>query len=247
MTVELHLGDCLEIMKAMPDESVDLVLTDPPFNVGKRYGTSDNRKDYPSWCADWIAECFRITKKTGVISIKNIVRNLPLMFLEMGKHGSLINQVIWRNTSANHSKGGFWNDYESILIYSKSSSFTFNTYAQTQPMRKPSWNKDRRSREKGQMRDIWDDITRVYTGSVVHPEAVLMGDGTKKKLHPCQQPIDLSVRQILFLSNAGDTILDPFMGIGTTGVACVKNSRGFVGIEINERYFLEAQDRIGRI
>lgn len=241
----LFLGDCLEYMKTMEPGSVDAVITDPPFNVGKKYGTAtDKRKDYGDWCSEWIAECFRIVSSNGVVCIKNIVRNLPVMFREMEKHGSIVNQIIWRNVSANHNKRSFWNAYESILVYSKSDEYIFNTYAQTQLVSKPSWSIERRARQKNQMRDIWDDIKNIYSGSVNHPEVIHANDGTNSKAHPCQQPIDLSRRLIEFFTNEGLIVFDPFMGIGTTGVASIKSKRDFIGCEIDPNYYAIAERRI---
>lgn len=229
----------------MESGSVDAVITDPPYNIGKKYGSGiDNREDYRSWCSDWIYECFRVVSPCGIVALKNISRHIPLMFAEMEKHGTLINQVIWRNVSANHNKRSFWNAYESILIYSKSSDYVFNTYAQTQEVSKPSWSKERRARQKNQLRDIWDDIKNVYSGSVRHPEVILAGDGSYKKAHPCQQPTDLPKRLIVFFTNDGATVLDPFLGSGTTGVACVQTRRNFIGIEIDEEYYHIAKKRI---
>jgi len=243
--VKLLLGDCLELMKDIPDGSIDAVITDPPYNVGKDYGKNgDNRQDYKKWCSLWIEECFRTTKDTGIVCIKNITRNLPVMFCEMDKHGTIINQIIWRNVSANHSKKSFWNAYESILVYSKTNEYVFNTYIETQEVSKPSWSKKRRERQKNQMRDIWDDIKNVYSGSVNHPEVIHADDGSKRKAHPCQQPIGLSARIIRFFTNDGDTILDLFTGSGTTGVACVQTGRNFIGMEIEPKYFEIAKKRI---
>jgi len=243
--ITLYRGDCLEVIQTLESESVDAVIADPPYNVGKDYGeTLDRRKDYREWCEKWITQSFRVTRDIGIVSVKNIVRNLPIMFAEMDKHGDLINQVIWRNVSANHNKRSFWNAYESILIYSADEFYTFNTYAQTQEVSKPSWSKERRERQKNQMRDIWDDIKNVYSGSVNHPEVIHADDGTMKKAHPCQQPIDLPKRIIEFFTKEDYIVLDPFMGSGTTGVACVQTGRRFIGIEIDQKYFDIAVKRI---
>jgi adenine-specific DNA-methyltransferase len=241
----LYLGDCLEVLPTLAAGSVDAVMTDPPYNVGKRYGASgDNRSDYASWCGLWIGASARAVRQGGIIAVKNIVRHLPLMFAELEQHGTLVNQIIWQNVAASNGKRSFWNAYESILVYAHGDGHTFNTYAQTRQNSKPSWSKQRRARERGQMTDMWTDIVHVYTGSVQHHEAVMAGDGTKRKVHPCQQPIGLSSRLIEFLTNDGDTVLDPFMGLGTTGVASVSLRRKFVGVEIEERYFNIAVKRI---
>lgn len=229
----------------IPDNSVDLVFADPPFNVGKKYGgkaSNDRRDDYYEWCAAWIAECFRVLKPTGSMYLMTISRHVFKMGCEMEKHGAFVSKVEWRNVSASQSKRGFWSSTQSVLVFGKTNDYKFNTYAQTRTGI-VAWSAKRREKAKGQLLDYWDDIPFVYSGSIRHPEAILE-PGTKRKMHPAQMPIALASRCILFSTDEGDVVLDIFNGSGTTGVAAMKSKRKFIGIEKEPKYFEMAKERI---
>lgn len=124
--------DCLEGMREIPDESIDLIFADPPFNVGKKYGedsTKDNRSDYYLWCEEWINEGFRVLKKTGTFYLMTLNRHLEKKFPLMGKRGVFINLISWRNVSACHDKRSFWGATQPILVYGKTTDYKFNVYA----------------------------------------------------------------------------------------------------------------------
>ena len=241
-------GDVLDMLKTLESESVQLVFADPPFNVGKKYGNgSDRRLNYYEWCDEWIAECFRILKPTGSICVMTISKHLGEMFPMMHKRGVFINQVQWRSVSASHSKRGFWNSYQPILMYGKTDQFKFNTYAQTRLIEEKNMRWGGYSTEpKGQLLDYWDDIPFVYAGSIAHKEAILIPN-TNKKAHPCQMPEMLAGRCILFLTDQGELVCDPFLGSGTTAVAAQKTGREFIGIEREEEYVLMAEKRLQNI
>ena len=237
LDASLRCGDCVELMGELPDESVDMVFTDPPFNVGKKYGAAhdDRKADYREWCAEWIAECFRVLKPTGTIYLMTIARHLEWKMPLMAKHGVFVSLIPWKNVSASHDKRRYWNAYQPILCYGKTEDYKFNTYAQTRELPKPSWQDARDERQKGQLLDWWDDIPLVYAGSVVHPEAVLK-PGTCQKAHPCQMPTGIVTRAMMFSSDVGDTVLDPFNGSGTTAVAAKQLNRRYIGMELNPEY-----------
>ena len=233
----IYEGDCLKVMQTLKSESVDMIFADPPFNIGKKYGgksDTDHRSDYYEWCSLWIAEGFRLLKPTGTFYLMTIARHVFKMGSEMEKYGVFVNKVEWRNVSASHSKRGFWPSTQSILIFGKTGEYRFNTYAQRRVITKLRWG-GYKTKPQGQLLDYWDDIPFVYTGSVHHREAILK-PGTNSKEHPTQMPIDLAARCILFSTNQDDTILDPFSGSGTTGVACIRFGRRFIGIEREPEY-----------
>jgi len=228
----LYEGDCLKIMQTLLSESVDMIFADPPFNVGKKYGGKsnvDNRSDYYEWCASWIAEGCRLLKPTGTFYLMTIARHVFRMGVEMEKNGVFINKVEWRNVSASHSKRGFWSSTQPIVVFGKTDQFKFNTYAQRRKITQLRWG-GYKTKPQGQLLDYWDDIHFVYAGSIAHPEAILK-PGTSQKVHPTQMPISLAARCISFSTNECDTVLDPFNGSGTTGVACVKLGRHFIALK----------------
>ena len=236
--LKLFKEDCAVGLPQLPSESVDLIFADPPFNVGKKYGKNeDKRTDYYKWCDGWIEEGFRLLKPSGVFCLMTISKHLGQMFPMMHRRGVFINQVMWRNVSASHSKRGFWMSYQPILIYGKTGEFKFNTYAQTRAkaddkvMRWGGYSTE----WKGQLLDYWDDIPFVYAGSIAHKEAILV-PGSNKKAHPCQMPEMLVGRCILFFTDPGDAVLDPFAGSGTTLVAARKLGRFGIGFEREDEY-----------
>ena len=231
--VTIYHGDCREILPQL-DVKGDLVFIDPPFNVGKKYGRNgDRRDDYYNWCESWIDLCFAQLTNVGSIYLMLIPRHLEKIYPLLGSRGIFINEIHWRNVSAAHSKRGFWNTYQPILLYGKTENYLFNTYAQTRKNmeRWTEWF----TGAKGQMQDYWDDIPFVYAGSIHHKEAILKPN-SNEKVHPCQMPNELAVRAIMFSSNEGSLILDPFLGSGTTCFCAKKLNRYSIGIEIEEKY-----------
>lgn len=242
-------GDCLDILRQIPDESVDLIFADPPFNMNKAY--KDNRANYREWVGKWISECFRVLKSTGSFYHMTLTRHLEWKLPLMAAHGIFINLISWRNVSSAHNKRTFWPEYQPIMLYGKSENYTFNTYVETDMnllasathestmFRWGEYNTERR----GQLKDRWDFIPFVYAGSITHPEAILE-PGTNKKAHPCQMPLKLATRAIFFSTNHGDIVIDPFSGIGTTAVAAIKAGRRYIAIEIERKFCRLAEERI---
>jgi len=196
MSVQLYLGDCLEVMKSMPDKSVDAVITDPPYGIGE-----DIRK------ADASGRTEFTTTKRWDLKIPD-----KEYFEEMFRIGN--DQVIWG--------GNYFVDYlrnsRCWLIWDKMQKFS-GADAEL------AWTS-------------FDKSTKVFRKSRVefHSE--------EKKMHPTQKPLSLMKWVLENYTNEGDTILDPFMGSGTTGVACVQTGRNFIGIEIDPTYFAIAERRI---
>ena len=239
--------DCLEGMRQIKDKSIDLIFTDPPFNIKKKYGkdaTKDSRFDYYDWCEQWIGEGFRVLKDTGTFYLMTLPRHLERKFPMMGKHGIFINLINWRNVSASHDKKRFWGSTQPILMYGKTPEYLFNQYGMIRRIRQENqrWGGYTTS-PKGQLLDYWDDIPFVYAGSVHHKEAILE-QGTNSKAHPAQMPLGLPERGILFSSKEGDVILDMFIGSGTTPCAAIRTGRQFIGFEKEKTYFDAAQIRI---
>lgn len=244
--IDLRMGDCLDVMHEIESGSVDVVFADPPFNVGKKYGNghSDKRADYYAWCEQWIEECFRVLKDTGTIYLMTIPKHLGKLYPMLDARGVFINHINWRNVSAARHPRSFWNESQPILMYGKSDGYVFNQYAQTRKIDPKNLRWGGYSTEaRGQMLDYWNDIPFVYAGSIHHPEAMLK-PGTNKKEHPCQMPIALIERAILFSSNAGDTILEPFCGLAAGAVSAWRNERNYIGIDQSQEYLDLAAKRL---
>jgi len=228
----------------MPDESVDLVFADPPFNVGKDYGggpAQDMKDDYFFWCEKWITEGFRILKDTGSFYLMNICKNIGKLMCIMDKEGVFLNILAWKNVCAWATKRKFYDKFQPILFYGKSENYYFDTYAEREPPFS-RWGK-MKGKMQGQMGNIWMDIPFVWAGSTKHPEAIIK-PGTNSKIHPCQMPLDIAKRCIVFSTKGKSVVLDPFSGIGTTAVAAKDLKRNYIGIEINPEYCEIAERRL---
>jgi site-specific DNA-methyltransferase (adenine-specific) len=239
----IYNADCMEVLPSLP--KVDLVFTDPPFNIGLKYGDSKSKNDkkdnYEEWCADWIGKTWdRIDN--GSFYLMTIARHLQFKLPMMAKHGEFKNIIQWKNTSACRPKNNFWENFQPICFYTKGES-VFHRYAETgkKAERWGAWGTE----PKGQLKDLWDDIPLVYAGSIKHPEAILE-TGKNSKAHPAQMPEGLPKRAINFSSNEGDTVLDVFMGSGTTLRAAKDLNRKAIGIELEEKYCEIAAKRLSQ-
>lgn len=235
--------DVLATLDKMESECVDMIFADPPFNIGKKYsGYKDRRIDYFEWCGEWISECWRILKPTGSFYLMTLDRNLSKTFPLMDKYGIFLNLIKWKNVTGDHAKTSYWNCTQPILFYAKTNDYIFNTYAETRQGVVP-WNPKRKENQRGQLLDYWDDISPIYAGSIVHPEAILK-PGTREKAHLAQMPEKLVGRPIIFSTDPGQIVYDPFMGSGTTAIAALKLNRLYCGSDSSHEYCTLANNRI---
>jgi len=194
MTVELHLGDCLEVMRSMPDKSVDAVITDPPYGIG---------------IAEW-------DMSIPVEALSEFIRISRGVVVWFGAAKKIVEQVI-----------SFSIPPERVMMWSPSFTMSKDNnngiFYRYHPIY--CWNLPLKS--KTVKWDVFTDHTEV-------------GNWWK---HNCTKPVSL-MNKLVQLGNEGDTVLDPFMGSGTTGVACVQTGRNFIGIEIDPDYFAIAERRI---
>ncbi len=234
---KLYLGDCLDIMPQLPSESIDLCVTSPPYNLDIKYDGYCDSKDYKyyyKWSEKWLTEVFRLLKNGGrlclnhylatnidswqtpIMELKNIALNIGYNF-----HGI----AIWDDITLNKlTAWGSW--------MSASAPFIKCPYEAILFLNKGQWNigKGKSDISKEEFIDACSGIWKMGT--------------EKQKDHPAAFPLSLPRRCIQLLSFVGATVLDPFMGSGTTGVACVLTDRNFIGIEISKNYFDLAQRRI---
>lgn len=233
ITNQIYLGDNLEILKSIPNESIDVVFADPPFNLNKKY-TSYNDKlhddEYLELSEKWIIECCRILKPTGSIFIHNIPKWGIKYAHILDKYVYFKHWITWDASTAAAGNTLQPNNYP-ILFYTKSEK-NFKFYKIRSPhkrdkngnMLKDYGGKPHLIHPYGAMlSDIWNDIHRIRHNK-------------NRDNHPCQLPIHLLERIILMSSDENDIILDPFMGSGTTAIASKKLNRKWIGIEIDENY-----------
>lgn len=223
-------------MPTVENESVDLIFSDPPFNLGKDYGIDkDKRENYYEWCAEWIKEGFRLLKPTGSFYLMTIQDHLEEMLHEMKKYGLQQNIIIWKNTSMPLKKK-YSVSYQPILFFTKTNKYTYHHDADGQVTTAAiPYGKKPKSFT---MKDLWDDIPFIAGGCMASKEAILKSD-SKAKYHKAQMPLKLANRMILASSNEGDIVYDMFSGSGTFVVKAKELKRNYVATELNKDYIDE--------
>ena len=246
----LYPGDCLDLLASLPDNLCDLVVTSPPYNLGKDYETRLDLDTYLDQQAQVITQCVRVLSDRGSLcwQVGNFVKNgriVPLdialypIFRERGL--SLRNRIIWHFGHGLHASRRFSGRYEVILWFTKSDDYIFNLDAVRTPQKYPG-KKHYKGPKKGQLSghplgknpsDIWE-IPNVKSNHV------------EKTLHPCQFPVELVQRLVLALTQPDSWVLDPFIGVGSTAIASLLEGRRVVGAEIMPEYLEIAQQRIAQ-
>lgn len=244
----IYQADVLESLKKIKSNSVQLVVTSPPYNIGKEYETKINYSEYFKWQEEVISECFRVLKSGGSICWqvgngidKGEVIPLDAIFYSIFKKFDLKlrNRIVWTFGHGLHAKNRFSGRHETILWFTKGSEYKFNLDAVRVPVKYPN-KKHFKGPKIGQLSsnplgknpgDVWD-ITNV---KAMHPE---------KTEHPCQFPVALIERLVLSLTDSRDLVLDPFVGSGTSLVAAALHGRKSLGIEIQEKYVQISIDRL---
>lgn len=244
----LYEGDCLDLLPTIPSKFVKLVVTSPPYNLGKPYETRLDMDEYLAQQRKVIEECVRILDDRGSIcwQVGNYVDNgeiIPLdivlypIFASLGLH--LRNRIVWHFGHGLHASKRFSGRYEVILWFTKGNDYTFNLDAVRVPQKYPK-KKHFKGPKKGQLSghplgknpsDVWE-IPNVKANHV------------EKTIHPCQFPVELVERLVLAMTEEGDWVLDPFIGVGTTAIAALMHNRKAIGAEIVPEYVEIARERI---
>lgn len=244
----LFNGDCLKILEKIPDNFVKLVVTSPPYNIGKSYEKREKLDKYLATQEIVIRECVRVLSPKGSIcwQVGNYVENgeiIPLDILLYPIFNDLNlkmrNRIVWHFGHGLHASKRFSGRYEVILWFTKTDDYTFNLDAVRVPSKYPN-KKYFKGPKKGELSgnplgknpsDVWD-IPNVKSNHI------------EKTIHPAQFPVELIERLVLSLTNDSDWILDPFMGVGTTQVASIVHQRKSIGAEILPEYYEVAKKRI---
>ena len=144
---KIYQGDCLDLLKEIKEKTVDLIITDPPYNIGWKYSkeVDDNKKDYNIWCLEWAELCFKTLKDKGIFCIINYPENNNILFTNLIQKGyNFVQQLIWNYpTNIGHSKRKYTRSYRTIIIFSKSKDYNFNP--EIQPYKNPT---DKRIQER---------------------------------------------------------------------------------------------------
>ncbi len=241
-------NDRMKLLKNLKNNSVQLIITSPPYNIGKSYEKKETLDVYLNEQEKTLKECFRILKKKGSLCWqvgsyfeKTELFPLDIYIYEICKKLGfrLRNRIIWHFEHGLHSNKKFSGRYETILWFTKSNNYYFNFDKIRVPQKYPG-KVGYTGKNKGK-----------YTGNKKgkNPSDVWIFPNVKsnhreKTIHPCQFPIELAERLILSMSKTNDLVVDPYSGVGTTLVAALKNKRKTAGSEILKKYVNITKKRI---
>jgi adenine-specific DNA-methyltransferase len=253
-------GDCLESLRRLPDGCISLVVTSPPYNIGKSYEKATQLEDYLESMKPVIRELARVLSSEGSIcwQVGNYVENTEVFPLDIFYYTifkdygfKLRNRIIWYFAHGLHASKRFSGRYETLLWFTKSDAYTFNL----DPVRVPSKYPGKthfKGEKRGQLSgnplgknpsDVWKIIVHDWETALWDIPNV-KANHPEKTIHPCQFPIELVERCVLALTNEQDWVLDPFSGVGSALLAALKNERRSVGCEKEMEYVDIAKQRI---
>lgn len=246
--VTLYQGDCMEFLRTIPDESVQLVVTSPPYNIGKEYEEVLDIEVYKAQQRLVIEECVRILRPEGSIcwQVGNYVDSgeiipLDILLYDCFRDNGLKmrNRIVWQFGHGLHCKNRFSGRYETINWFTKSDDYLFNL----DPVRVPQKYPGKRH-YKGPNVGKLSGNPKGKNPSDVWSIPNVKSNHIEKTDHPCQFPVALVQRLVLSMTDEGDLVFDPFMGVGTTAVAAVINRRRAAGAETVGHYYQQAMDRV---
>ncbi|MCZ7552516.1 MAG: site-specific DNA-methyltransferase [Anaerolineales bacterium] len=247
-SIVVYPGDCLDLLQSIPDETLQLVVTSPPYNIGKEYEKKLNLESYIQQQAEVITECVRALSPAGSIcwQVGNYVDKgaiIPLdtvLYPVLSNLGlKMRNRIIWHFEHGLHCSKRFSGRYETIIWFTKTEDYIFNLDPVRVPQKYPG-KKHFKGPKAGQYSsnplgknpgDLWV-IPNVKSNHV------------EKTEHPCQFPVELIERLVLSMTNEGDWVFDPFLGTGTTIIAALRHGRRGAGAEILPKYIELAHQRI---
>ena len=256
--VVLFSGDILKLLPEVPDEFVKLIITSPPYNIGKPYENKLSMREYLNQQREVIKECVRVLKTTGSIcwQVGNYIENSEIIPLDVLLYPifaefdlKLRNRIIWHFGHGLHAKRRFSGRYEVILWFTKEDNYTFNLDQVRVPQKYPS-KKYFKGPKKGELSgnplgknpsDFWNlEIEEADVWDIPNVKS----NHIEKSDHPCQFPVELVERLILALTDEGDWVLDPFMGVGSSAIAALIHQRKAIGAEIVGDYVAQTRERI---
>lgn len=239
--------DIFEAAEFLPEGFVDLLFIDPPYNLDKKFNGKEFKQktleDYAGWVDEWLSKLVKILKPTSSIYICSDWRSSTAVHIVAEKYFKVRNRITWEREKGRGALSNWKNCSEDIWYCTMSDKFTFNVDAvkikrkiiapYTENGRPKDWEKS----DDGNFRltfpsNMWTDLTVPFWS---------MPENTE---HPTQKPEKLLAKIILASSNAGDIVLDPFSGSGTTSAAAKKLGRNFVGVEMDEMYCCFAEKRL---
>lgn len=234
--LEVRCGDAVELFTDVRSETVDLIIADPPYNLGKDYGNNQDSKsfeDYVSFSRQWLSEAKRVLKPRGTIYVFMGVRFISYLYglLDRDLDLHFNSWIVWHYTQGIGKTKGFSPRHDDVLVFTKSDDFTFNLDAIRVPQKFYRARNNMRGANPG---DVWKFSHVHYCNE-------------NRQGHPTQKPEGLIERMVLASSNPGEIVLDPFSGSGTTLRVCQQLERNCIGFEINPTYVEMTKQRLNAV
>ena len=232
--------DCLKYLKTIPDNSVDLVLTDPPYNIGfdggKGWDSWKTDREYIMWCMEWTKECIRVLKDNRMFVVWGTLKTESFLLYKLALNRTKgiypQNEIIWSYNWGGRSSSNFARKHEYAWCYSTGEKFLFNGDDVRVDRKVKNNLRNGKNYTKGTIPTcVWEKnnhtTSKDYCG-----------------WHPTTKNLDILERIIRAYSNENDLILDPFMGSGSTAIACKLSNRHYIGCELDKEYITKARKRI---
>ena len=240
--------DNLKFMRPLKSGSMNLIVTSPPYNIGKSYEKRTPLEKYVQDQAQVIAECVRLLDDNGSIcwQVGNHVQNGEIFPLDIvlyhvfRDHGlKLRNRIVWHFEHGLHSKNRLSGRYETIMWFTKGDEYTFNL----DPIRVPSKYPNKKYYKGPKAGQLSSNPLGKNPGDLwIFPN--VKNNHVEKTVHPCQFPVELVERLVLSLTNPGDSVFDPYMGVGSSVVAALKHKRVGYGCDVVKEYVDIAWQRV---
>jgi adenine-specific DNA-methyltransferase len=258
--IVLHCGDTIEFLKTLQSDTAKLIITSPPYNIGKKYEKKTDIKSYLEIQEKVIMQLVRVLRQDGSIcwQVGNFVEKseifpLDIFFYEIFKKlgCKLRNRIIWHFNHGLHASKRFSGRYETILWFTKSDAYTFNLDSVRVPSKYPGkrhYKGEKQGLPSGNPlgknpSDIWQFVAQEWEKELWDIPNV-KANHPEKTIHPCQYPIELIERCVLALTNKDDWVLDPYCGVGSALIAALKNNRKGMGVDREQDYISIAGKRI---
>lgn len=249
--------DCIEGMKKLENDSVDIVICDPPYNIGKDFGNNSDKQEmdtYLKWCDKWIKECIRILKPEGTLYIYGFSEILAFIRVRIDIN---VRWIVWHYTNKVTPSLNFWQrTHESILVCSKNPKPHFNRDDVREPYTegyKKCAGKTRKATKGRFSNGSKETVYKVHKDGalprdVIKISALAGGAGRKERVdHPTQKPLELCEKLIKASKTSNNNmVIIPFAGSGSECVAAKTLGLNFIGYEINEEYVQLCNDRLSK-
>jgi len=249
---DLVCDDTLHYLHTLKNESVQLIITSPPYNIGKSYETRVSIQDYLNTQKEVLKECKRVLKNQGSIcwQVGNYVEDgevfpLDIYYYELFKELNLKlrNRIIWHFGHGLHASKRFSGRYETLLWFTKTDDYLFNLNDVRVPSKYPNkryFKGDKKGELSGNPNgknpsDFWDYIQQEWDAEIWDIPNV-KSNHPEKTSHPCQYPVELVERCVLAFTNKGDTVLDPYAGVASSLIAAIMHGRNALGVDRCQEY-----------